>query len=202
MDKLLKALYVAGTIGQIVIRAPIERQRRHIRMTDERVDRMERVSLGVLFLWGFLIPMAYVFTPWLNRANYRWSPETKARAGGLGALLMAGALWLFWRSHADLGHNWSPSLQIGAEHTLVTRGVYRYIRHPMYASQWVWIIAQLLLLQNWIAGSSGLLSFPLLYLGRVSREEQMMLDHFGDTYRAYMGRTGRVLPRLRQTHAD
>ena len=68
--------------------------------------------------------------------------------------------------------------------------------HPMYASQWLWSVAQPLLLQNWIAGWSGLLLFLPLYLSRVPREEQMMLVQFGEAYRAYMRRTGRVIPRL------
>ena len=67
----------------------------------------------------------------------------------------------------------------------------------MYASQWLWSTAQALLLQNWIAGWAGLALFLPLYLSRVPREEQMMLDRFGGAYHAYMDRTGRVVPRLR-----
>ncbi len=45
--------------------------------------------------------------------------------------------WLFWRPHIGLGRNWSPSLQLREEHTLVTKGVYHSIRHPMFASMWL-----------------------------------------------------------------
>jgi len=57
-------------------------------------------------------------------------------------------------------------------------------------------LAQALLLQNWIAGFAMLASLLPLYLVRVPREEQMMLEHFGEEYRLYMNRTGRVVPRL------
>ena len=80
--------------------------------------------------------------------------------------------------------------------TLVTQGVYQYIRHPIYAAVWLTGLAQLSLLANWIAGLAGLLSFLPVYLVRVAREERMMLDHFGDEYRAYMNRTGTIMPRL------
>jgi protein-S-isoprenylcysteine O-methyltransferase Ste14 len=103
---------------------------------------------------------------------------------------------MFWRSHADLGRNWSPSLQLREGHELVTEGVYRHIRHPMYASEWLWSIAQALMLQNWVAGWAGLALFTPLYVLRVPREEQMMLDQFGEEYRAYMNRTGRIVPQL------
>lgn len=100
--------------------------------------------------------------------------------------------------HRDLGANWSPALEIGAKQQLVTQGVYRAIRHPMYTSLLLWSIAQVLLLHNGIAGPAGLVAFLLLRLVRVPREERMMLDHFGDAYRAYSARTGRILPRLRR----
>jgi protein-S-isoprenylcysteine O-methyltransferase Ste14 len=125
------------------------------------------------------------------------SPARKARVGGVGTLLLAAAVWLFWRAHRDLGTNWSPSLEIGAGQTLVTKGVYHTIRHPMYASHLLWGLGQALLLHNWIAGLAGLLTFLPLYLLRLPREERMMLDHFGDAYRAYAAETGRIVPRLR-----
>ena len=64
----------------------------------------------------------------------------------------------------------------------------------MYSAFWLWAIAQALLLPNWIAGFAGLAGFGILFFGRVAREEQMMLETFGDSYRAYMARTGRIFP--------
>ena len=72
------------------------------------------------------------------------------------------------------------------------------IRHPMYAAHWLWGLSQPLLLQNRIAGFAMLVSLLPLYLVRMPQEERMMLEHFGEEYRSYMGRTGRVVPRLRR----
>jgi protein-S-isoprenylcysteine O-methyltransferase Ste14 len=66
----------------------------------------------------------------------------------------------------------------------------------MYSAHWLWGIAQALLIHNWIAGLASLVIFLPLYLLRVSREEQMMLEQFGEEYRLYMRRTGRIIPRL------
>jgi protein-S-isoprenylcysteine O-methyltransferase Ste14 len=104
------------------------------------------------------------------------------------------ALWLFGRSHVDLGRNWSAALGIRDGHSLVTHGVYHYVRHPIYAAFWLWGIAQALLLQNWIAGLVNLASFLPMYLLRVPCEEQMMLEHFGEEYLLYMNQFGRVIP--------
>jgi protein-S-isoprenylcysteine O-methyltransferase Ste14 len=70
----------------------------------------------------------------------------------------------------------------------VTTGVYRHVRHPMYAAFFLWAIAQALLLPNWIAGPVGLLGFGTLFGLRVGREERMMEATFGDAYRAYAAR--------------
>ncbi len=109
---------------------------------------------------------------------------------------MLAALWLFWRSHADLGLNWSVTLEIRKEHQLITNGVYRSIRHPMYAAIWLFSLAQALLLANWLAGPAALVTFAPMYLLRTPREERMMCEIFGQEYRDYMARTGRLFPRL------
>ena len=197
IDRLFTLVYFAGLVVETVLRLPYERQRRQITKTDQRVSSTERGLLAALSVGGLILPLIYSLTGWLRFANYRWSPTTKVRAGSLGSLLLAAALWLFWRAHHDLGSNWSPSLEIGAQHTLITHGVYRRVRHPMYASGWLLGLAQALLVQNWIAGLATVAAFLPLYAMRVPREEQMMLEHFGDAYRAYAAQTGRIVPRLR-----
>jgi protein-S-isoprenylcysteine O-methyltransferase Ste14 len=143
----------------------------------------------------FGLPLIALFTRWLDFADYH-PPDW---IGWIGAAVFALALWLLWRSHADLGRQWSVRLEIQQRHALITAGVYRHVRHPMYAATFLWAIAQLLLLHNWLAGPTFLVAFLPLYLRRVRREEQMLLDHFGDAYRAYISRTGRIVPRLRRS---
>jgi protein-S-isoprenylcysteine O-methyltransferase Ste14 len=153
-DLPFKIAYILGLVGQIVIRAPIERQRRQNKIVSNRSDRQEQILLILLSLSG-LFALIYVFTPWLNFANY--TPPDWLRWPGV-AILVA-SLYVFWQAHHDLGRNWSPSLQIREDHDLITNGIYAYIRHPMYASQILFIIAQVLLLTNWIAGVGGQLPF-------------------------------------------
>jgi protein-S-isoprenylcysteine O-methyltransferase Ste14 len=196
VNATLKILYFLALLAQVVIRIPHEQRRRKTRMAVERVNTLERALVSLLFVGIVFAPAIYASTSLLDRANYRLPLEAQRSVGGVGAMLMTLAIWLFWRSHADLGRNWSPSLQLREGHELVTEGVYRYVRHPMYASEWLWSIAQALLLQNWVAGWAGLALFTPLYVLRVPREEQMMLDRFGAEYRSYMNRTGRIVPQL------
>lgn len=187
-----KIAYWVGLVVQFAIRAPFNRTWKSGTKTVQRISVTETILLGLLMLGNLVLPLIYSVTNWLDFANYTLPPWM----GWLGVVLMACALFIFWRSHADLKSNWSPSLEIRSDHTLITNGIYRSIRHPMYASQWVWVIAQVLLLQNWIAGLTGLLVFTLFYFLRVPAEEKMMLEIFGDQYRDYMTKTGGVIPKL------
>jgi protein-S-isoprenylcysteine O-methyltransferase Ste14 len=189
---IFTAIYFVAIVIEIIIRIPLNRKRKQEKMSEQRVTQQERTLLGLLSLGMFFIPIIYGATNWLDFANY----TLPAWAGWLGVLLIAGALFVFWRAHADLGLNWSPSLEIREKHELITRGIYGVIRHPMYASQWLWVLAQPLLLQNWIAGFANLLVFIPFYFLRVKAEEQMMMESFGEQYQVYMEKVGGVLPKF------
>jgi protein-S-isoprenylcysteine O-methyltransferase Ste14 len=189
---IFEIVFWGGVIAEMAIRAPISQKQRKEAKSERRVTAQENIMLGLLFLAMFFLPLFYSATTWLDFANY----SLPVWAGWLGVVLILLALLVFWRSHADLGLNWSPSLEIRTEHKLITKGIFGYIRHPMYASQWIWVIAQPLLLQNWIAGFLNLLVFIAFYTLRVRAEEKMMLDTFGDEYREYMNKTGDVFPKM------
>ena len=190
--KLFGIAFWVTIVAQMVIRAPLNKKRRLEKMSERQVTGKEKSILGLLFLGGFLLPLLYSTTSWLDFANY----TLPVWAGWIGVVLIAAALYVFWRAHADLGLNWSPTLEIREKHELITRGIYGVIRHPMYASQWVLAIAQPLLLQNWLVGFANLIIFIPFYFLRVQAEEKMMQDSFGDEYRNYMKKTGAVFPKL------
>lgn len=188
-----KIAYWLGLFVEMGVRAPLRRTWKSSVKVDSRVSVTEKILLGLLSVFMFFLPLVYALTPWLDFANY----TLPGWMGWAGVVILAGALFVFARAHQDLKANWSPSLEIFQEHSLVTGGIYGLIRHPMYASQWLWVIAQILLLQNWLAGPLDLVFFIPFYILRVRAEEKMMLDTFGEDYRAYMQKTGGVLPRLR-----
>lgn len=191
MDIFIIAYFVAIFI-EMAIRAPIRKAQQGDAKSEQRVTGQEKTLLGLLFLAMFFIPLIYTFSHWLDFADY----TLPTWAGWLGVVILAFALYVFWRAHKDLGLNWSPSLEIREKHELITKGIYGLIRHPMYASQWLWVIAQPLLLQNWIAGFLNLIIFIPFYVLRVKAEEKMMLDSFGEEYKNYLQKTGAVFPKL------
>jgi protein-S-isoprenylcysteine O-methyltransferase Ste14 len=144
--------------------------------------------LALAFLGLFVVPAVYALTGYPSSLDRPFIPAI----AWFGLATVCAALWLFRRSHVDLGRNWSISLEVREQHALVKAGVYRLIRHPMYSS--FFLLAQMLLLSNWLAGASGLLGVGILYAFRVRQEERMMFEYFGNDYLDYMTKTKRLIP--------
>ena len=194
IDLIFSIIYIIGLVTGSIIRVWYGRKYKQDRKSILRNDGII-VTLLASF-WGItiLLPIVTLFTRWLDFADYTlpvWASIT-------GAGIFIFAMWLLRRSHTDLGRNWLIATETKDTQKLVTEGVFRYIRHPMYAAHLLWGIAQALLITNWIAGLSSLVIFIPLYLLRVRLEEKVMLARFGDEYRAYQHRTGRIIPRFRK----
>jgi protein-S-isoprenylcysteine O-methyltransferase Ste14 len=185
-----KIVWALGFAGWLAMRFEPYRRSRRTASTARPNRGRERVLLALSTVGLCILPVVYVAAGWPRSASYPMGAIQLV----LGVLADILAMWLFYRSHADLGNNWSASLEIRDTHSLVTTGIYQRLRHPMYAAFWCWSLAQALLLNNWIAGPAGLIVFALHFFLRVRHEEQMMLDRFGDDYRRYMARTDRVIP--------
>jgi protein-S-isoprenylcysteine O-methyltransferase Ste14 len=193
MTKMIAVLvWFAGLVGWSIIRYPFERKARKIGVRISLRDGREWSLLVLALLGLFVIPAITVLTGIAGAFDRPFIPAI----AWLGVAAMIGALWLFHRSHSDLGRNWSITLELRERHVLVKTGVYRLIRHPMYSSFFLLGLAQMLLLSNWLADASGVLGAGILYAFRVLREERMMLESFGEEYRAYMTQTKRIVPWL------
>lgn len=196
-DRTFEIVWLIGVIAGSAIRGVYVARahqwwKKREETADDRMDKLDRLLVSLNSLGLFIVPFLYVLTPWLDFADY----HLPVWAGWIGAAFFAVGLWLLWRSHAELESNFSPELQLKEDHVLITEGVFRHIRHPMYSAHFFWAIAQILLLQNWIAGFSLLVGQIPLYIYRIPREEKMMLEHFGEEYRIHMEQTGRFIPRL------
>jgi protein-S-isoprenylcysteine O-methyltransferase Ste14 len=185
-------IWFAGLVAWYVIRYPFERRAKKVGVTKSLFGWRESGLLALAFLGLWVIPAIYALTGFPAALDRPLIPAIAI----LGIVMLCAALFLFYRSHADLGKNWSISLEIRSEHRLVSSGIYRFIRHPMYSSFFLMAVAQLLLLPNWLAGVTGLVGVGMLYAFRIRQEERMMMERFGAEYRDYMTRTARLIPWL------
>ena len=188
---IAKAVVLAGTVVMVAIRAPHGQRSRSVKVASSHKTARE-TGLLVLAWVGFLVPLMWIASPAFSFAEYplRTGPFVA------GVMCLVIGLWLFYRSHADLGTNWSITLEVREQHRLVTQGSYRWIRHPMYSALVLYAVGQALAIPNWVAGPSDLIAFAVLVALRLPAEEKMMVQQFGDEYAAYAARTKRLVPRV------
>ena len=185
-----KLIWGLGCIAYFIIRYPHQRRARKTTVADRRDHIRERTLMLISYSGLFIVPLIYVLTNQPRFAGYTFN----SIQASLGAIVLIAGMSLLYRTHRDLGRAWSIPLEVRDKHPVITRGIYEKVRHPMYSAFWLWAISQALLLPNWIAGLSGIVGFGTLFFARVGHEERMMLETFGDEYRAYMARTYRLIP--------
>ena len=162
----------------------------------ERVSRKEEgyafaAALRLTGLCLFICTGAYlVDSSWIQSAALPlpgWLRWIGAVFGGLAVVL------LYW-TLTSLGKNLTDTVYVRKTATLVMHGPYRWVRHPFYVTVALLILSVTLLTANWLIGLSGLVVMTLLVV-RTTKEEQMLVERFGNGYRDYTARTGRFVPR-------
>jgi protein-S-isoprenylcysteine O-methyltransferase Ste14 len=165
--------------------------------TGESLDRWQEGAfilftlrpIGIATMLGLF---AYMINPdWMAWSSMPLPASVRWVGVGLGVI---GGTLLLWTLRS-IGKNLTDTVVTRREHTLVTRGPYRWVRHPFYDAVLLSVIANGLVAANWFLLAGGLVTFGLIVL-RTAREEERLLARFGDAYRNYMSRTGRFLPKV------
>jgi protein-S-isoprenylcysteine O-methyltransferase Ste14 len=164
--------------------------------TGERLARREEgvvvmVGLRLCGILAWALFAAYLMNPaWVS-----WStlalPAWLRWAGAPFALLVVPLL-LFWTFHS-LGKNLTDTVVTRREHTLVTHGPYRWVRHPFYVVVFLWGLSLSLLTANWVLAILIVAVVTMLGI-RATVEEAKLAERFGDEYRAYARQTGKFFP--------
>jgi protein-S-isoprenylcysteine O-methyltransferase Ste14 len=115
----------------------------------------------------------------------------------LGVLAVVAVHWVL----GALGRNVTETVLTKEHHELVTRGPYRWIRHPLYTTGLTLFVALGLMAGSWSVLSATVIAFALLHVLVIPREERALLAKFGERYQAYASRTGRLMPRMGGGHA-
>jgi len=172
-----------------------------VRQAGERLmpdrEAVEREGRGMFII---RVVMGFVLLGWLTlyAINPTWMkvlsvpfPNWLRWLGFASGLASLG----FWSwTQVALGKEWSPQLQLRKEHHLVTAGPYARIRHPLYSAMIGYITSLALVTANWVFIIFAIIAAGLTF-ARVPKEEQMLIQKFGENYKAYMQRTGRFFPK-------
>jgi protein-S-isoprenylcysteine O-methyltransferase Ste14 len=195
MDTLFHLGFILVFLGFTVIRAYFHKKAQENRGPAEykegKLHTALRLVIGIPFMLSLLV---YMIQPgWFTWASLPLPPWAR----WIGLILGIASLPLILWVQIALGSNFATTLLVRQEHTLVTQGPYRWVRHPMYTVLFIHIVALLLLSSNWYIGGVPLLAFTLIVAIRLKNEERAMAEKFGPAYQDYIRRTGRFLPRLK-----
>ena len=154
------------------------------------LDRKELPGMLLSFLGMTVFPLIHTLTDWLAVADY----EGNLVMGITGTLGMILSVAIIYKSHHDLGAQWTHTPRQVDHPEMVVHGIYASIRHPMYAAHFLWGISQTLLLWNVIAGFGFLAGFLVFCPLRLRLEESNLKRTFGQAYLDYATRTPRFIP--------
>ena len=164
--------------------------------TSEGVSLFLRFFVGVPLIICILV---YPFRPQiLEWASIPLDPMWRWIGAAIFGLSLPLLIWV----QQALGKNFSTDLRIRTGHTLVTWGPYRHVRHPMYTVLLLTFTGMGLLSANWFIGSAGIIVLIVIMVSRTPKEEAMMADAFGQSYKRYAETTGRYIPRLRPNRSS
>jgi len=192
-DQIFRVILIVGLVTVLPL-AVYHRVKAH--WTGEKLDRRQEglfllISIRLLGTVGMLGLLAFLIDPaWMAWSSVPVPVPLRWTGVGLG---IAAAVLLIW-TFRNLGKNLTDTVVTRKEHTLVTTGPYRWVRHPFYVAFALAALANSLVTANWFLFGTSSVVFVLLVV-RTSIEEAKLIERFGDDYREYMRRTGRFVPR-------
>tara|TARA_R110002096_G_scaffold433667_1_gene652979 strand:+ start:3988 stop:4542 length:555 start_codon:yes stop_codon:yes gene_type:complete len=130
-------------------------------------------------------------SPWMRHFELPIPDLIQWLALALAVFSLAGLHWV----HRALGHYFSASLSLREGHQLIIDGPYAWVRHPMYAALLGYFAGVAILSAN-LAIIAFCVGISILLFRRIEREERMLEERFGDLYREYRTKTGRIVPRF------
>ena len=174
------------------------------RQDGETISRGDEGAFLVILRLVFALPLFLaILTYLINPAWMAWSSVAvpvwvRWMGAGLGIAIVPLMYWVF----STIGRNISETVLTKETHELVTDGPYRWVRHPLYTVATLLLTSLSLITANWFIGLMTVLAISMIGLVVIPREEANLIEAFGDDYRAYQKRTGRVLPRLWASAGD
>ncbi len=186
-------------VGIFLISASISKYHRSkAKISGEAIPRRDEGRVAMLLRALVALPLMLSFLAYLiNPSWMAWShvalPVWVRWVGvGLGILCLP----LLWSLFSSIGSNISETVLTKKEHELVVTGPYGWIRHPLYTVAMSLFASYGLIASNWWMMMFTALGLVMVVVLVIPKEEAELIAKFGDEYRDYQERVGKLLPRL------
>jgi len=138
-------------------------------------------------IWIFLL----VVTSFQNLQRPLYTMQSPMNVAG--ALIFIVGLIITVNAQITLKLNYSSTLRIREGHQLITHGIYKYVRHPVYSGVILRAFAIPIYTTSLLGFLFALTGIPL-FIYRIGVEEKMLIEEFGDEYLEYAKATWKLLP--------
>jgi len=111
----------------------------------------------------------------------------------VGALIFIIGLIITVNAQMTLKLNYSSTLRIKEGHQLITHGIYKHVRHPVYSGVILCAFAIAIYATSLLGFLIALTAIPLFNY-RIGVEEKMLIKEFGGEYLEYAKATWKLFP--------
>jgi protein-S-isoprenylcysteine O-methyltransferase Ste14 len=150
----------------------------------------------ILYLIGFLFMINFRFLGRLgiptNKLATLLLPHTTVLNIIIVILLIAGLI-IAIAARRTLARNWSGAVALKEDHELITTGLYKYVRHPIYTGMLLMILGTALS----VATLGACIGFFIILVGillKLRQEEALLTKHFAQSYLSYKKCTRTLIP--------
>lgn len=174
--------YIVGTIDVMIRPLPDKKN----------ITLVEKLIALMSFLIPFIIILAYIENRTIILSFIPIWNSIVVAYFGLAFMIIGGLIMII--SRIQLGKYGTPVIHTGKDHKLVTKGLYKYVRHPMYSGATIMMLGPYLAFRSLFVLIGMVIFFIPLMRMRMKMEEETLLGTFGDEYRDYIKRTKRFIP--------
>ena len=194
-ETIYRTLFLIAAIFMFAIRIYYQRKIRSERLhTEERGSRLRLIPGAIAAFVTIVFGLEYIFAPRTFEFAYLIEYPTWLR--WVGMLMLIIGIGLLWAAHHHLGKSFHSLVVLKEDQVLVESGPYKWIRHPIYTAYILNYVGGGLLAGNWVLTFVPVFFFGLMIFLRLGEEEAVLVEKFGDNYRDYIKRTGRLLPKI------
>lgn len=158
--------------------------------------RPKAVTVNPKARWGLALEMAGYFIVCTHGPGL-WSSELELWRAIAGSVVAAISIFLFWSAVANLGRQWRFDAGLNQDHELVQTGAYSIVRHPIYASMFGMLIADVFLVGTLPGWPVAVVLFIAGTEIRVRVEDGLLLERFGSRFTEWQKTRPAYLPFVR-----
>ena len=180
----LIAYFIGGSIDILIRPLPDTK--------DINVTTVEKLIALIGLLTPFIFILAYlenlyIIAPFIPIWN-------EPIVGYIGITLIVVGAIIMVASRIQLGKYGTPVIHTGEDHKLATKGLYKYVRHPMYFGATMMMLGPFIAFRGLFVFIIIIFYYVFVMKMRMQMEEEILIGAFGDEYRDYMKRTKRIIP--------